>query len=155
METLTHSLSVSYPVHRLCLSTRWHMYIFRWLYYRWLHSDTSSAADSPLHKSLQGILGKQKQIQTQLPFDRLFSCQTDNKLSRLRKLTLCAVGSGPAWRAHTLPAGRVADAIVTAATGLVTSFPIETCWACCQDGDKQYHYLLMNSVIKRGNSSGK
>lgn len=59
-------------------------------------------------------------------------------------LTFCAVGSGPAGRAHTLPTGRVADAIVTAAAGLVTSFPIETGWARCQERDKQYRYLLMN-----------
>lgn len=58
--------------------------------------------------------------------------------------TFCAVGSGPAGRAHTLPTGRVADAIVAAATGLVTSFPIETGWARCQERDKQYHNPVVN-----------
>lgn len=46
--------------------------------------------------------------------------------------TFCAAGPSPAWRARALPTGRVADAIVTAATGLVTSFPIGTRGACCQ-----------------------
>lgn len=57
-ETLTHSISGSYPVHKLCPSIRWHMHIFRWSCYRWLRSDTSSAADSLLHKTLPGILGE-------------------------------------------------------------------------------------------------
>jgi len=70
-------------------------------------------------------------------------------LSLWCKLTLCAVGPGPTWRAHTLPAGRVADAAVTAATGLVTSLPVEASWACCQETDKQYHYLLMNSADQK------
>lgn len=48
--------------------------------------------------------------------------------------TFCAAGSSPAWCARALSTGRVADAIVTAATGLVTSFPIGTRGACCQRG---------------------
>lgn len=69
--------------------------------------------------------------------------------SVLCSLTFCAVGSGPAWHADTPSTGRVADAIVTATTGSVTSFPIGTCGARCQEGDKQYRYLLMNSADQK------
>ena len=69
--------------------------------------------------------------------------------SVLCSLTFCAVGSGPAWHADTPSTGRVADAIVTAATGSVTSFSIGTCRASCQEGDKQYRYLFMNSADQK------
>lgn len=72
-----------------------------------------------------------------------------DRFALMCKPTFCAVGSGPARRAHTLPASRVADAVVTAATGLVTSFAIETGRASCQRGDKQYDYLLMNSADQK------
>lgn len=48
--------------------------------------------------------------------------------------TFCAAGSSPAWRARALSAGRVADAVVTAAAGLVTPLPVGTGGACCQRG---------------------
>ncbi|MEQ2175414.1 hypothetical protein GOODEAATRI_017749 [Goodea atripinnis] len=60
----------------------------------------------------------------------------DDHFSRQRKLTFCAVGSGPARHACTLPAGRVADAAVATTTGLVTSRPIETSRARCQETEK-------------------
>lgn len=69
--------------------------------------------------------------------------------SGLCPLTFCAVGSSPARCAHAPAAGRVADAIITAATGLVTSFPIGPGWACCQERDKQYLYLFMNSTDQK------
>lgn len=47
--------------------------------------------------------------------------------------TFCAVGSGPARRARTLSAGRVAAAVVAAATGLVAAFPIGPGRASCQE----------------------
>lgn len=62
------------------------------------------------------------------------------------KLTFYALGSGPARCTDALPTGRVADAIVAAATGLVTSFPKETSRAHCQERIKQNHYLFMNSA---------
>lgn len=134
----------SYPVHRLCPSIHWRMCIFHWSCYRWLRSDTSSAADSLLHKIQQGILGE-KNTQKALLQPFIYLLYRPSLCSVLCTLTCCAVGPSPAWRAHTLPAGRVADATVTAATGLVTSFSIEMSWAGCQGKDKQYHYLLMNS----------
>lgn len=147
METLTHTILQSYPVHRLCLSSRWRMHIFHWSYYKWLHSGTSIAADSLLHKTQQGTLRKTTQKQTSC--DLFFTCCTGDHFSLMYKLTFCAVGSGPARRACTLPTGRVADAIVTAATVSVTSFPIETSWARCHVRDKQYHYLLLNPADQK------
>lgn len=47
--------------------------------------------------------------------------------------TFCAVGSGPARCARTLSAGRVAAAVVAAATGLVAAFPIGPGRASCQE----------------------
>lgn len=139
VETLTHSISESYPVHRLCPSIHWHMYIFRWSCYRWLRSDTSSAPDSLSHKTPRGILGEKYTC------DLLFNLSyRQSPFAVLCSLTFCAVGSHPARCANTLPTGRVADAIVTAATGLVTSFAIGTSWAHCQERGKQYHYLFMN-----------
>lgn len=70
------------------------------------------------------------------------------------KLTFCALGSGPARSADALPTGRVADAIVTAATGLVTSFPIETRRARCQERIKLNHYLFMNSADQKWKFQG-
>lgn len=67
----------------------------------------------------------------------------------------CAVGSGPARCARTTPADRVADAIITAATGLVTSFPIRTGWACqvtdrsdpaCRTGTKSADVITASAV---------
>ncbi|TNN66240.1 hypothetical protein EYF80_023579 [Liparis tanakae] len=75
--------------------------------------------------------------------------------SVLRPLTFCAAGPGPAGCAHTLPAGRVADAIVTAATGPVTSFPIETGWARCHERDKQYGYLPVNLADQKWEFQGQ
>lgn len=63
-ETLPHIISGSYPVHRLCPSIQWCMYIFHFSCYRWLHSDTSNAVDSLPQKTLQGILGKEQRDQT-------------------------------------------------------------------------------------------
>lgn len=47
----------------------------------------------------------------------------------------------------------MADAFVTAATGLVTSFPVGTGRACCQERDKQYHYHVMSSADQKCVSS--
>lgn len=59
--------SESYPVHKLSPSIHWHTYTFHWSCYRWLRSDTSSAADSLLHKTQQDMLGKREtQIQKHL-----------------------------------------------------------------------------------------
>lgn len=125
------------------------MHIFHQFCYRWLHSGTSSAADSLLHKIQRCILGEKQRwlhfVTFSLPESWLFP------LSLLCELTLCAAGSSPAWSAFTLPAGRVADAAVSTATGLVTSRPIETSWACCQEISKQYHYLPMNSADQKWN----
>lgn len=150
--SLTHSIFEPYPVHRLCPSIHWRMCIFRWFCYRWLHSDTSSAAYSLLHKIQQGILGG-KNTQKVILWPSIYLLYRRLVCSALCTLTFCAVGSGPAWRTDTLPAGRVADATVTAATGLVTSFSIEMGWACCQGKDNNIITSWWTLLIKRGNSS--
>lgn len=57
----THIICDSYRVRRLCPSIHWHMNTSQCSCYRWLHSDTGSAADSLLRKTLEGILGKKTQ----------------------------------------------------------------------------------------------
>lgn len=145
-------LCCTYPVHRPRPSTRWDIYTVRWSCCRKLRSDTGSAADTPPHKTQQGILGEKRIDKTMFrAFERL-----PYRL-RLRSapwpLTLCAVGPGPAHRASTASSGRMTDAFVTAATGLVTSFPIGTGRACCQERDKHYHHHDMSSADQKCASS--
>lgn len=121
----SHRPPSPHPAHRLHPSIRWCTHISRWSCCRSLRSDTGSAADSQLHKTPQGILKK-----TCSPINHLFVCWVFCVFSP----TFCAAGSSPAWHARTLSTGRVADAIVTAAAGLVTSFPIVPRGACCQRG---------------------
>lgn len=117
----------SYPAHRLRPSIRWCRRMSRCSCYRLLRSDTGSAADSQRRKTPQGILGQN--IQKRHVF-HLCVCW----VFFMFPPTFCAVGSGPTWRARTLSTGRVADAAVTAAAGLVTPSPVGTRGARCQRG---------------------
>lgn len=99
----------SHPAHRPSPSIRWHINISHWSCYRWLHSDTSTAADSLLRKTLQGILGK-KQKKEHLFFTPSVTCWTEMTASLCLASTylLCSwVRSSPACR-HTVrwPGGR-------------------------------------------------
>lgn len=71
---LSGFLCCTYPVHRPCPSTRWHIYTVRWSCCRKPHSDTGSAADSLLHKTRQGILGEKHTPS----FHPSISCRTDH-----------------------------------------------------------------------------
>lgn len=63
-----------------------------------------------------------------------------------RPPTFCAVGSGPARRAGTQSAGRVAAAVVVAATGLVAALPIGARRARCQEEGGRKRDRCVNSV---------
>lgn len=118
----------SHPARRLHPSTRWCTHTSRCSCYRLLRSGTGSAADSRLRKNPQGILGKKK-----IHSERRACFSPINHLCVFPP-THCAAGSGPAWRARALSTGWVADAVVTAATGLVTPLPVGTGGASCQRG---------------------
>lgn len=126
--------SATYPVRRPYPSIQLDMNIFHQFCCRWLHSGTSRPADSLPHKTQPGILGE-NQTQT-LWRDLFFTYIADDRFSRQHKLTFCAVGSGPARHTWALATGWVADAAVATATGSVTSRPIETSQARCQETEK-------------------
>lgn len=123
----------SHPARRLHPSTRWCTHTSRRSCYRLLRSGTGSAADSRLRKTPQGILG-QKKKESMFFTHQSPVCEQFYMCVCVFSPTFCAAGSGPAWRARALSAGRVADAVVTAAAGLVTPLPVGTGGACCQRG---------------------